>query len=632
MSYSAVQLIAISGLLQNTGLGVSTRLVAQLNNMQNTVVITGKLRRVAVHPNVASLVLDSMRTTLPGICGVAPVTYTSLSASITAVDITESIRTRANQFFLRGVNGYLGILSRADSDCRMSRDVLGAVYSYDGASFSSVNPDVTKHIDLATGGLSSKFGPLAKNSENYRRASGLYSAGVGSGGTITTDAKDVERSIRALSQGMRRLGTLYNLFDLSTLGTPAGLIKSLYAQGLLSNRYSGREGTKDADFIEALLSEGITLTNIDTANQTVLTDLLTKVTDPRFLNRVITATGLDAANVGGGGRGIANAGDFLKANKVMPANAVDAIPYGTLYQLGQQLLSLNISYATTDALFDALLKINVPEHDNLANLTRPVPTADIAVIRNSVPSGTGDFSSCKIQELIGTPAGYVHSDSLDTIALIASKLSSTTEGLALISAVDAVYDKYAADLSATAEESALIAAIDSLAAVADYKQNIASTNIAISNCIDQIELEIVNCSKTGLDIYSTVPGNNSIITTIISFPNFGVDYHNSGIKNMLIDMTTADRYGEAVKACLIQGQNDSILQTIGTKNIGIPDVASNAKKYQFESGQTTLTIQQRENVIADARAQQLIESDAIRNAELYGYNNQYYVSRGYPVA
>jgi hypothetical protein len=628
MSYSAVQLIAISGLLQNTGLGVSTQLVAQLNNMQNTSVMTGKLRRVATHPNVSTLVLASMRTTLPGLCMVAPATYTSLSASITAVDITESIRTRANQFFLRGVNGYLGVLSRADTDCRVSRDILGAVYSYDGAPFSRVNPDVTKHIDLATGGISSKFGPLAKNSEDYRRASGLYSAGVGSAGTITTDPEDVERSIRALSKGMRQLGTLYNLFDLSTLGTPAGLIKSLYAQGLLSNKFSGRTGTTDRDFIDALLSERISLTNIDTANQIVLTDLLTKVTDPRFINKVITATGLKVPS----GVVITNAGDFLKANKVMPTNAVNVIPFGTLYQLGQQLLSLNISYSTPDSLFDALLTINVPAHRNLANLTRPVPSAEIAVIRNAVPSGTGDFGSCKIQELIGTPSGYVHLDSLTTIALIASKFSSTTAGLALISAADAVYAKYAADLSATVEESALIAAIDSLAAVAAYKNNIASTNASISNCIDQIELEIANCNKTGLDIYSTVPGNNSVITTIISFPNFGIDFHNSGIKNMLINMTTADRYGEAIKACLIQGQNDQILQTIGTKNIGIPDIESNARRYQFESGQTRLTIQQRENVIADARAQQLLESDAIRNAEFYGYNNQYYVSRGYPVA
>jgi len=83
---------------------------------------------------------------------------------------------------------------------------------------------------------------------------------------------------------------------------------------------------------------------------------------------------------------------------------------------------------------------------------------------------------------------------------------------------------------------------------------------------------------------------------------------------------------------LIQGQNDKILQTIGTKNVGIPDTELQARKYQFENGQTTLTVQQRENVIADARTQQLLESDAIRNAELYGYNNQYYVSRGYPVA
>lgn len=628
MSYSAVQLIAISGLLQNTGLGVSPTLVAQLDNMQSTEVITGKLRRVAVHPSVATSVVESMRATLPGICMVAPASYTSLSSLITTTDVTQSIRNRANQFFTRGLNGYLGVLSKAEADCQLSRDMLGSVYAFDNVQFSSINPDITKHIDLATGGLSSKFGPLAKNSEDYRRASGLYSAGVGSAGTITTDAVDVERSIRAVGQGIRRIGTLYDLYDLPTLGTPAGLIKSLYKQGLLTTKYSGRTNTNDANFIDALASEGITISTVDTANQVVLTDLLTKVDQSIFIEKVIKATGLIVPS----GAIINNAGDFLKAAKVMPTNAVNAIPYGTLYQLGQQLISLNVSYPNIDALVSALLSIQVPAHTNLAQLTKPVPPADITVVRNAVPTGTGDFSSCKIQELIGTPSGYVHLDSLESISLIASKLSSTTEGLAVIAAADAVYTKYAAALTATTEEAALISAINSLAAVTAYKQNIATTNTDISNCIDQIELELANCTKTGLDVYSTIPGNNNIFFTIASFPKFGVDIYNTGIRDMLVNMTTENKYGEALRACLIQGQNDKILQSIGTKNIGIPDVTASAKEYQLANGGTVLTIQQRENVIADARAQQLLESDAIRNAELYGYNNQYYVSRGYPVA
>jgi hypothetical protein len=343
---------------------------------------------------------------------------------------------------------------------------------------------------------------------------------------------------------------------------------------------------------------------------------------------VINATGLKVPS----GVVINNAGDFLKADKVMPGNAVGAIPYGTLYQLGQQLISLNISYPTPEALIDALLTIAIPRHTNLEQLTKPVPAAEIVVLKNALPKGTGDFGSCKIQELIGTPSGYVHLDTLERVALIASKLSSTSQGLALISAADAVYARYAANLSATTEEATMVTAINALVAVVDYEKNIAFANEGIANCIDQIETEIANCTLSGLDIYSTMPGNTNTVLTIASFPNFGVDYNNSGIRDMLIEMTTDDRYGEALKASLIQGQNDKILQTIGTKNVGIPDTELQARKYQFENGQTTLTVQQRENVIADARAQQLLESNAIRNAELYGYNNQYYVSRGYPVA
>ena len=632
MSYSAVQLIAVSGMLQNTGIGVNPLLVAQLDNMQNSASITGKLRRVAVHPNASPAVITAMRTTLPGICMVAPIAYTEdgrvLSSSVEATDISESIRTRADLFFLDGVNGFLGILSRADAICYLAREVLGAVYAYDGATFADATPDATKHIDLATGGLSSKFGPLAKNSDDYRRASGLYSAGVGAGGTITTGATDVRRSIRAVGEAIQRMGTLYDFQDLQNIGTPYGLIKSLYNQGLLSSKSSGRTDTTDSTFIVSLASENITIETLATANVTTLTEILTKVTRPEFLDKVIKATGLTVPT----GVVINNAADFLKAEKVMPASAARAIPNGSLYQLGQQLISLNVAYPDKDSLVNALLEINVPDHTNLEQLSRPVSAADITIIRNTVPSGTGDFGASKIQELIGTPSGYVHLDALEKIALIASKLSSTTQGSAVIIAADAVYAKYVLFASATTEEAALITAINQLAAVTAYQDNITITTVEISKIVDQIELEVANCDLAGLDLTETILGNSITLASISNFPNFGVDYNNSGIRNMLINMVTDDRYGEAIRASLIQGQNDQILQTIGARTIGVPDIKIKAAEYQFGSGQTTLSNQQRENVIADARAQGLSESNAIQNAELYGYNNQYYVSRGYPTA
>jgi pyridoxine 5'-phosphate synthase PdxJ len=114
-------------------------------------------------------------------------------------------------------------------------------------------------------------------------------------------------------------------------------------------------------------------------------------------------------------------------------------------------------------------------------------------------------------------------------------------------------------------------------------------------------------------------------------PTFGADAFNSGATPMLLDMLTDDLYGQATRAVLLQGSNEQILKTIGKETIGISDIEKVALGVRALAGEG-LTPQQRENVIEDARARNLDINNALANAVFYGYNNQYFVSRGFPSA
>jgi hypothetical protein len=122
-----------------------------------------------------------------------------------------------------------------------------------------------------------------------------------------------------------------------------------------------------------------------------------------------------------------------------------------------------------------------------------------------------------------------------------------------------------------------------------------------------------------------------VFQLISGLPQFGVDTESTGIATMLLNMITDDKYGQALRAVLQQGQNEQVLKTIGAGTIGIIDVDQKALEVRSLTG-AGLSQKQRENVIEDARGRGLDIENALSNAATYGYNNQYYVSRGFPSA
>jgi len=637
MTYAASQLIAVSGLSQNTGLGISAALTAALTAAQSETNLTGSLRKIAINPIVSATILADMRSKLPGLCLVAPASYTSLPAAILPTDITKSIQNRSAIFFQRGAQGFLGIVTRAFGVCQTTRSTLASLYSVQSSGFAGIGPSITNHTDLITGGITSKFGPLAPGSASYLKNSTLYTGRP----TSSVTPADIKSGIAAVADGILKLGTLYDFQDLATLGTPQGLIKNLYKQGLIN-----------ASFLALMASEGIAILTIDTGNTTVLTGLLKQITG-NDLKKIIDGTGLEVLSA----TSINTGADLLDASKLLPKSTVDAIPDGTLVSLATQLLSLNLTFDSTSDLAAAFKNIQIADTPKLSALSTPIPSADAAKIKALVPTGSGEFGSPLIQELIGTPSGFVHTEALGTINVIAQALANGAQTLALRTAAaqldgayglkaaaKAAYDAEPAATKATkladlttatalvvTAEANFTTAFNDFVAVSSNASSYTAADTAIKSIVTQIQTELTNCSLSGTDIYSTQPGATNTLLSTLSFPTFGVDADRIGISNMLLACTTKDIYGEAIQSILLQGKNEQALKAVGGKSIGVPTVAQVTKIYRAQTG-GDLSVQQKENIIDYARNNSLDVAEAITNAALYGYDNVFYTSRGYPSA
>jgi len=611
MTYSASQLIAVSGFSQNLGLQVSSAMLNRIADCQDITVLSGKLRQMLTHPNSTNNVVTICRTKIPGISMTVPASFSTVPEGFVFSNLSDSVKELAEIYFNNGVAGYLNRLGQAANACRAARDILGSVYFLETEGFSGVAPDVSNHNDLVTGGITSKFGPLAVGSQDYLRASGLYTGGS----AISATSADIKRSIESVADAIDNLGTLYDFTRLESLGTAYGLINNLLLQGLIKT-----------EFIQTFENQNVDVNALQQASESVLISILEQI-QGKDVQRIITGTGLKQPT----NSIIQNAADLLKTDKVITIAAINAIPGGKLTDLAAALISLNVNYETKEDLVTTLRNIELLDTPTLSSLSKPVPTVDTQSIRSSFPSGSGDFGSPFIQEIIGTPSGYIHTDTFSTVFRVCSSIASTAESIALIAACNTVLAAYDADADPTAAENAFETAVDNLIALSSISSLLDEADTAIGLSTAQVILEENNQLKGGIDIQSYIPGSATLSQLTSLLTTLGTDSFNSGATSMLLDMLTDDIYGEATRAVLLQGKNEQTLKLIGKETIGISDIERLALGVRAAEGEG-LTAQQRENVIDDARSRNLDINTALANAAFYGYNNQYYTSRGYPKA
>jgi hypothetical protein len=617
--FSPTQIISASGFVQGKGLGVSSNLISQLNTVESTENLTGKLRDIVKNSRTSGDVVTAMRGNIPGLSLTVPADYpTSLPGAIISTDVTTSIRNRADAIMSNGVKGFLGAFNTAGAVGGMTSNLLGSIEGFK-TGFAGMAPGVKSFTDQLTGGLTSKFGPGALGSVAALDVSGIASIASSAGPAA------IAQSLGAVSSALKGMGSLFNTKNPASIGDPKALVKNLNAQGLLTSTNIGAQ----------LANNGVDVADIDNQNPELIIATL-RQSSKADLDKIIA----DCKVVVPPGAPLNSAADLLSAEKLLGPTVAKSIPGGSLTGLSEQLVSVGGNGTDALELAENMAKVEIPNFPALDALDSPVPEADIAALKEALPKGSGTFGNPKVQDMLGTAAGHVHTGELINIINAASSVVSTDAGVTLLFAVDAYLEELAnPSIEPTDPEGEytvdpdkgqeVIDAINALVDDVGASSHVTSSNESVNKMIAQLVLELENCDKGGIDPSIEPPGIMGQLGTALKLPSLGIDKQDLGTGSMLAAMATDDKYGQALQASMMEGKTSGLLEKIGLPKVGAVDVSALSAKMKSLKGEG-LTQAQKENIIADAKAKNLPEDQALSNASLFGYNSKYFEDLGYP--
>jgi len=431
---SPLQLDAGAGLLQNQGLTVNavftSAVTSYTGNYSGTgnsapqTVITGLLATISIGggvPVLSNTVIGSLQTlaanTCPALSDSVPSTYAgSLPVAINPPGFTGVLTSTANT--------YLG------------------------------NGDLTKFaqgfsIAQSYGTQTNLFINSAVNSQNY-----LGNTFTDMNNMITGDISQVNLATPAFGQDLEALGTLIDLNDLNSLGSPLSLIQRILAT----------TGSLPV-FSLLLLNEGVsedvvlnlsdpTLTVADSV-QRLMYQVMTKITGSDLV-QILKVLKITTAN-------IQTVADLLNPFKLFPnsfqsltvatANGTRAIYTNALgavntnliaelpdyviadYQRLQQIIPAdqalaNKALATALSQVSGITQASLPVFANtvvslqttqglplVSALEQAVPSSTANFYTNNLASGTGTANTVLLTDVLGTAIGWISTDALgNTVA------------------------------------------------------------------------------------------------------------------------------------------------------------------------------------------------------------------------
>jgi len=397
---------------------------------------------------------------------------------------------------------------------------------------------------MLNGGLSNIFNPS--------RGTAGYTAGIENAASQNTDT--LKQNLKGLADGLRGIGTMYQLDDLFAFGEPYGLVRSLQAQGLADTSLNAK-----------LTTAGMDPLDLEFEPSTAIRAVLKEIVDPE-LARIISAIGFTIP----GATRIASLDDLLEAGKIFPAQSLPAIRDKNLEGLRNQLINMGGKFKTTDEMATFIEGIEVGSFGNLDTITDPLPADVAAAAAESMPKGSGEFGNPTVLDMIGTVAGHKVVDALYDIRTVAVEFEATTLGANLSSAI--ANATVAAGLGANSIIYAntnltnVLNSIDSSTNSTVVLALTTSTN-AMKTIVGQLTLELDNLEKADIDLTQPSNGLGPVYSLVQSLHSYGVDAQNTNIGTLLKSMAVNTQYGDAIQAGLQEGQTIARNDAAGLKNV-----------------------------------------------------------------
>lgn len=535
-----------SGFLDGQGLAVNGDMLSAINTFR-TSGFSGIIRNVLSQENIEDVA--------PGVTAALYSLPFFITARDNGIDLTVAIEQRANRILPSGSLGILqfsATLGQATSFIATSFQWKGSMAELGSKSFSDFGLGVENLSDMASFGV-----------------------------TKVLAAPNGTASLDKVSSSFKSLGQLYGTSNMATLGSPANLINQLNSLGL------GSVGRLD----EKLVAVGVT--NVDEANPVVLTQVLATISGPD-LAKIIEMSGAKV------GDQVKTAADLLDASKALPDNLGTTIPKGSFAGLGNAMVNLGGRYSSPAMASSYLSRIEVPNFPRLNTISSPVPSTVAQQITANLGSGTGPFATPTLMEMIGTVAGYKHTEAYEFSNDAQQQLLNSDSGIEFSEAIDNL------QLAISASDPVLITeAVQEITAVVADINN--SGNIAIIELIskanekmtaskNQLMLETNNLLASrigagtasnynitvGLPVTSAEP--QSLLNFATQFHTFGVDRQKIGYNDLFTKIAANNQYGDAVQAALIEGRALENQGLIGIQNVVRADPNAYLKTTQGSSG------------------------------------------------
>ena len=118
-----------------------------------------------------------------------------------------------------------------------------------------------------------------------------------------------------------------------------------------------------------------------------------------------------------------------------------------------------------------------------------------------------------------------------------------------------------------------------------------------------------------------------------NLPKYGVDKQQMGFRDTFTGIADKNSIvGEAITVALLEGRNQARMNSVGMQDNITADATAILGAKILANSKKDLTPQQIENISDYARKQGKDPAQAVSNSKLFGYQNTFYVSKGYPAA
>ena len=495
---SPTMLIAADGITSGNGLGVSANLTATLSSFDSTPLVQ-LYTDVRAALNGANVAIPSVPSYLNG--KVASDSEVSITAAVTTAAAAIAPNTKK----------FIANFAAADSFAQTSFTWLGAMSDMGTKTFESFGLGVTNFSEMVSGGA----------------------------GKIFAAADGVKADLNSLSSSLSKFGTAFDPSNLQKMFEPAGFIANLSKQGL-----ANVGGLSDA-----LEAAGLDPANLDSANPEVVKQALAKVTGSD-LEKIIAQTKITLPT----NHQVKTAADLLDAKKILSPTELAAIPGGALSGLGNALTNMGGNFKKATDIAKNLAATKIPSLKHLDALPNPLPAGVMSSFASKMGAGDGPFGNPTINDIIGTAAGYKHTDAFTTLVNGHTAILASSQGQALQAAATALIADPTNSSKLTTFTSAQ-AAITS-ATDANLAKIVSDCAAAVTASSTQLATESANQTKAGLvPSAATTPNTAQLLAFASKLPVYGLDKTQAGYNYILTNMVTDDQYGEAITASLSEGAN-----------------------------------------------------------------------------